>query len=458
MSRFRCLVAIGLVSACVIVSADDWPQFRGTNADGIAGSTLPTQWAADEGETQNIKWQVPIQGEGWSSPIISNGQIFLTAAVPVDEDKADAAKPTEYSGGGGSRRDDLTSTTFHYDVICLDAATGKENWRRTAKQGRPPMPRHSSNTYATETPVTDGKSIFAYFGMNGVYCYDLAGELRWQKDLGSFEMRAGWGTSSSPVLFDGKLYIQVDNEEQSFVIALDADSGEEVWRVNREEKSQYSSPIIWTNSKRSELIVGGVVYRSYDPMTGDLLWQLDMEKGRSSATPIAVGNRLFVGTELRNRGGDDDGGGFLFAIKPGGSGDITPPNDATDSEFIAWKTDSSDIQMASPTFCDGHLYFLERRAASVTCVNAETGDIAYKQRIRGARAFWASPWSDGKNVYCLDTGGTTYVIAGGAAFRLVSENVIDEQAWSTPGIADGAIYLRTLSHLYSIAEPSKSSE
>jgi outer membrane protein assembly factor BamB len=288
--------------------------------------------------------------------------------------------------------------------------------------------------------------------MTGLYCLDMSGQLLWEKDLGSYEMRAGWGTSSSPVLLDDKLFLQVDNEQQSFLVAIDANSGDEVWRVERDERSQYSSPIIWRNSQRNELIVGGMFYRAYDPQTGALLWQLDMEKGRSSATPLAVGDRLYVGTELRNRGGADDGGGFLFAIKPGGSGDISPPDGQTAGPNVAWKIARSGIQMASPVLCQGHLYLLERRSGVVHCVNAETGQTAYRARIPGARAFWASPWVSGDKVFCVDTGGTTHVLAGGPQLRVLGTNEIDQLTWSTPAIADGAIYFRTASRLHRIAE------
>ncbi len=452
MSKLRSQItaAAGLLLAvcCRTGEADQWPQFRGAAVDGVAQSQCPDTWD----DSNNVRWKFATSGEGWSSPVIWGDQLFLTEAVPIglaDE----ASRPEPYSGGGGRRRDDLTTTTYRWDVICLQASTGKLLWRQAARTGRPTMPRHSSNTYATETPITDGQRVYAYFGMTGIYCYDMDGELQWQKDLGSFEMRAGWGTSSSPILFDEKLFLQVDNEQQSFIVALDAATGEEVWRVDHAESSQYSTPIIWRNRLRNELIAGGTVCRSFDPQTGELLWQLDMEKGRSSATPLAVGDRLYVGTEFRNRGGADDGGGYLFAVTPGGSGEITPPDDGASGEFVAWKLERSGIEMASPVMCAGHLYLFERRSGTLHCIDSETGQVAYRTRLPGGRAFWASPWAVGDNVFGVDTGGTTYVIAAGPEFSLIGRNVIDEQTWSTPAIANGALYLRTIDHLYCIAAP-----
>ncbi|HAW32055.1 MAG TPA: pyrrolo-quinoline quinone [Planctomycetaceae bacterium] len=430
--------------------AENYPQFRGANSNAVSATPLPVNWSDEAGEQTNIRWKMPLEGEGWSQPIVWDNRIYMTAAVPASPANKNSARPE--SGNGDYRRDrnDLVNMLYQYQVVCLDAATGETIWKKTVKEGKPPLKRHNTNTYATETPVTDGKRIYAYFGMNGVYCLDLKGDVLWQKDLGVYEMRAAWGTSSSPVLFEDRLFIQVDNQEQSFLVALDTKTGNEIWKVNRDEKSQYSSPMIWKNSLRNELIVGGTVYRSYHPATGKLLWTLDMNKGRSSATPVAVGDRLFIGNELRNRGGDDDGGGRLYSVKPGGAGDISLPGDIRKGTFVEWRMDGSGIQMASPTYLDGNLYFFERRRGIIRCVDMETGRLVYESRVPGARAFWASPWTDGKHLFALDSNGNTHVIAAGDELNVVAVNKLDQQAWGTPAIADGSIFIRTVDNLYCI--------
>lgn len=430
--------------------AENYPQFRGANSNAVSTTPLPVNWSDEAGEQTNIRWKKPLEGEGWSQPIVWANRVYLTAAVPASPAKKNSARPESGNGDYSRDRNDLVNVLYQYQVVCLDAATGETIWKKTVKEGKPPLKRHNTNTYATETPVTDGKRIYAYFGMNGVYCLDLKGDVLWQKDLGVYEMRAGWGTSSSPVLFEDRLFIQVDNQEQSFLVALDTKTGNEIWKVNRDEKSQYSSPIIWKNSLRNELIVGGTVYRSYDPATGKLLWTLDMNKGRSSATPVAVGDRLFIGNELRNRGGDDDGGGRLYSIKPGGAGDISLPGDIKRGTFVEWRMDGSGIQMASPTYLDGNLYFFERRRGIIRCVDTETGRLVYESRVPGARAFWASPWTDGKHLFALDSNGNTHVIAAGDELNVVAVNKLDQQAWGTPAIADGSIFIRTVDNLYCI--------
>ncbi|MEM8679357.1 MAG: PQQ-binding-like beta-propeller repeat protein [Planctomycetota bacterium] len=432
--------------------ADNYPQFRGAAGDAVSPSPLPVVWSDLDGQQTNIRWKVPVDGEGWSQPIIWDGRLYLTAAVPADPSDQAAAGPERHTGGYGRDRPDLVNVVYRYQVICLDADTGREIWRTTVKEGKPPLPRHSTNTYATETPVTDGQRLYAYFGMNGVHCLDLDGKLQWQRELGVFEMRAGWGTASSPTLLDDRLFIQVDNQEQSFLTALDTASGETVWQVDRDESSQYSTPLIWRNSLRDELVAGGMVYRAYDPATGEILWTLDMNKGRSSATPVAIEDRLYVGNEFRNRGGADDGGGRLYAIRPGGSGDITPPDDGMQGEFVEWRMDDSGIQMASPTHCGGNLYFFERRSGIVRCVDSATGRLEYESRVPGANAFWASPWTDGVHLFAMDSDGNTHVIAAGDELDVVAVNELDQQAWGTPAVADGRIYLRTVDHLYCIGQ------
>lgn len=453
MPRFTLVVAVFLSAAfSEAIQGQNYPQFRGENSDAVSSQLLPTTWSDVGGKQTNIRWKIRVPGEGWSQPIVWENRLYLTAAVPLNKADQDKVGPEVHNGGYGRDRDDLVEVEYKYQVHCIDADSGDKIWESTVKAGKPPISRHSTNTYATETPVTDGHRIYAYFGMNGVHCLDMDGNLIWQTDLGVYEMRAGWGTSSSPTILEDRLFVQVDNEKRSFLTALDTRSGKELWRVDRDERSQYSSPLIWKNSVRNELILGGTVYRSYEPATGKLLWQLDMNKGRSSATPIAFGDRLYVGNEFRNRGGADDGGGRLFRIRPGGSGDITPESVEKTGEFVEWRSDDSGIQMASPAQLAGNLYFFERRSGIVRCVDADTGQIEYEKRVRGGRAFWASPWTDGRHLFAMDANGNTHVFAAGDEFNVVAVNKLEQQAWGTPAVAGGRIYLRTATNLYCIAD------
>lgn len=441
------VMVVGMIGS---LQAENWPQFRGEFFNSQAQSAIPATW----NESTNISWMIKNPGEGWSSPIVWGDNLFFTAAVlkqsaPARPAPANDEQPGQRRRGGDDSR--LMQAVYSWQLYCLDAKTGKEKWTQVLKEAHPPLERHGDNTYATETPVTDGKHIWVYFGMIGLYCCDFDGKIVWQEDLGNFPMKAGWGTSSSPLLYEDTLFLQIDNEEQSFVVAIEKESGKEKWRVNRDEKSQYSSPIIWKNSTRDELVLGGVFTRSYDPRSGKLLWELDMQKGRSSASPVTDGDMLYVGNELRSRG-DDDGGGYLYAVKAGGSGDITPADGERTSEAVAWTLSKSGLQMSSPVVCEGHLYLLSRNGGIVNAVDQKTGESVYQKRISGAKAFWASPWvADGK-VFCPDDSGTTHVLAGGPEFNILHTNTLPGQFWASNAISNGRLYLRSTEMLYCIAE------
>lgn len=448
MHRFLLLsLTVLLTSLSSTAMADHWPQFRGPRGDATAIDAFPMEWDI----SKNVRWKIPMEGEGWSAPVIWGDRVFLTAAVMTKKptgrsEPSDSPRPGGRRRRGRGYRNNLGTAEFRWEVICLNAATGEQIWKQVTREGKPPQGRHLQNTYASETPVTDGRHVYAYFGMNGLYCFDMDGNPVWQTDPGNYEMRNDWGTSSSPLLHNGLLYLQIDCQEQSFLAAWDTKTGDQVWRADRDEPSHYSSPVLWQNSVREEIVTAGRSARAYDPKTGDLLWELDLTGGRSSATPLAVGDRLYIGSEVRNRGGDDDGGGWMFAVNAGAEGRIAPD----DSSLIAWSLPGSGIQMASPVLCAGHLYVFERRRGVLHCINADTGEMAYETRVTGARAFWSSPWVFEDRVFCLDDDGTTHVIQGGPEYEVIHRNKLGEQVWATPAVANGMVFVRTTESLYCI--------
>jgi outer membrane protein assembly factor BamB len=350
-------------------------------------------------------------------------------------------------GGRGFGGGAPPNAVYQWKVLCLDRSTGKLLWEQLAKEAKPTIPTHRTNTYASETPVTDGERVYAYFGMTGLYCYDLSGEPLWSKDLGSHSMMMGWGTGSSPVLLGERLFIQCDNEEKSFLIAFDKRSGDELWRVEREEKSNWSTPYVWKNKARTELVTSGRTIRSYDPATGKVLWELGGNQGGARSTPIGDDERLYVGT-----GGGMGGSGPLTAVRAGAEGDITPGGGDSADKHVAWSVPRSGPPMASPLLYEGCLYVLEQRGGILACYDAETGKQHYKQRIEGARGFTSSPWAYGGKVFCLDEAGTTFVIEPGAEYKLAATNKLDEMFWSSPAIAGSQLLMRGVDHLYCIAE------
>jgi outer membrane protein assembly factor BamB len=330
--------------------------------------------------------------------------------------------------------------------MCLDRDSGKVLWEQVAHEAKPTLPTHRTNTYASETPIVDGERVYAYFGMTGLFCYDLEGKLLWKKDLGSFPMSNGWGTGSSPALDGDQLFVQCDNEEASFLVALDKKTGNELWRVDREEESNWSTPYVWKNEKRTELVTaGGGKMRSYDPATGKVLWELSGLNGRCSATPVGSKDLLYVGV-----GGGRGGAGPLVAIRADASGQLNL-TDMAASPGIAWSTPRAGPPMASPLVYDGAVYVLEQRGGIIGCYDAKTGEVRYHKRIEGASGFTASPWAYGGKIFCLDETGQTFVIAPGPELKVEATNKLDDQFWSSPAVAGNHLLLRGVRHLYSIA-------
>ena len=440
------------------------PQFRGPSGNGVYGEEMkvPIEWGADT----NVKWKIDAKGRGWSSPVIWGDKVFITTAVEEKkegESEEEVEQPNRRDrgnegrgrgGGGGRDRDRSLNKVFTWEVHCLDRATGKTLWKEVAHQGKPSIPTHRSNTYASETPVTDGERLYVYFGMVGVFCYDLDGKLAWKKDLGSYEMTNGWGTASSLALHEEHLFVQVDSENDSFVTALKTADGSEAWRVKRpDEGSNWGSPVIWKNKERTELILGGNKVRSYEPATGKVNWELDMNGGRSSASPSGDLERLIVGTEERRaRGGRQASGGRLCSVKVGASGDITPQEGETTSDGLHWLREKGGPAMASPLIYEDYLYVLER-SNILNCYHVKTGEPVYsKTRVKGARAFWASPWAHDGHVYCLDDSGSTNVIEPGNDYKVLSSNKLDDQFWASAAVADGTLILRGVESIYCIGK------
>jgi outer membrane protein assembly factor BamB len=370
----------------------------------------------------------------------------------------------QFGRGGFGGMQKPPDAVYKLEVYCLDRTSGKVLWKQLAYEGKPRIPTQASNTYATETPITDGERIYAYFGMHGVYCYDLDGKLLWKKDLGSYPMALGFGTGSSPVLADGRLFIQCDNEQKSFLVALDVRTGAELWRIDRPERTGYSTPFIWKNEARTEVVcLGNSHVRSYDPATGKQLWELGGMTGQAKATPAAVAEFLYVGSGGGPGGGGGrggpggPGGGFtfnsnrpLFAVKAGASGDITLKGGATKNDGIAWYQAKAGPQTASPLLYKGYLYILDEHGGYLSCYDARTGEQAYKERLPGARGFTSSPWAADGKVFCLDDAGTTYVVPAGSTFKFLGKNTLDEMCWSSPAIAGHALFLRSVDHLFCI--------
>ena len=432
-------VVTSLLLAVAAYGDANWPQFRGPDSRGVAdGAGLPDTWSA----TENIAWKVDVPGRGWSSPIVWGNRVFLTTVVSQGE--VEAAKKGLYFGG---ERKDAPDSVHQWKVLCLDLESGKTLWEKQVHEGQPPASRHIKNSYASETPVTDGKHVYVYFGNVGVWCFDLDGNIVWHTPVAAQKMRYDWGTASSPVLYKDRLFIVNDNDDASYLLALDANTGKEAWRVPRDEKSNWSSPYLWANDKRAEIVApGSVKVRSYD-LDGKELWSLAGMSSITIATPYAADGVLYVSS-----GYVMDKKRPIYAIKPGASGDISLADGQTANAFVAWSQPLAAPYNPSTIVYGDRLYVLYDRA-QFSCYDAKTGAVLYeREKFPGGGGFTSSPWAYNGKIFCLNEDGVTYVVKAGDHFEIAGQNKFqdDDMGMATPAIAGDRLVVRTATRVYCV--------
>jgi outer membrane protein assembly factor BamB len=418
-------------------AAEQWPQFRGPDSAGVSlAAGLPERWSTEE----NVRWKRDLPGLGWSSPIIWGRQVFVTTVVGPDP--IELPKKGLYFAG---EQVQPPEAVHQWKVICLDLDTGEIRWDRTVHEAPPPSTVHKKNSYASETPVTDGEHVYALFGNVGLWCLDLEGQVVWSKPFAPRQTRLGWGTGASPVLAGDKLLVIFDNEEESTLAALDKRTGDERWRVVREEKSNWATPFVWRNPLRTEIITPGTSkVRAYD-LEGQPLYEFAGMSSISIPTPLAAHGLLYVSS-----GYVLDSTRPIFALRPGASGDITLADDATTNEWIAWHQPTAGPYNPSPLVVGDLMYVLLDRGF-LACYDARTGAEVYeRQRIPDGRAFTASPWSHGDRVFATNEDGQTFVFATGPKFELLGTNPLaeDDMALATPAMVRGRLLIRTAPRIY----------
>lgn len=420
-----------------------WPQFRGPGSLGVADDpALPDKWST----TENVAWKTPIPGMGWSSPIVWGDRIFLTTVISAGE--VEAPKKGLYFGG---ERHNISQAEHRWVVYCLDFKSGKVLWEREVHRGTPPSTRHLKNSYASETPVTDGERVYAYFGNLGVFAFDFNGKQVWKVNFPVRKTRFGWGTAASPIVHRDRLYIVNDNDEESALLAFDKRTGRELWRTPREKGTNWATPFVWETERRTEIVTPGFKkIDSYD-LDGKLLWEVKGMSTIAIPTPFTKFGLLYVAS-----GYVGDQHRPVYAIKPGASGDISLKEGETSNSHIAWYLPQGGPYNPSPIVYGDHYYTLLDRGF-FTCHDARTGREIYgKQRIDPASgAFTASPWAANGKIFCLSEDGDTYVIEAGAQYKLVGKNSLDEMCMATPAVARGSLLLRTASQLYRISRGGK---
>jgi outer membrane protein assembly factor BamB len=441
------LALAGLNATVARTAEENWPQFLGPGSRAVsANASLPDHWSA----TENVAWKREIPGRGWSSPIAWGDRVFLTTVVEEGK-KSEPPQKGLFMGGKGT-----PDAKCQWKVLCLDLNSSQVLWERTAHEGKPFRPAHAKNSYASETPTTDGQRVYAYFGNVGVFCFDFKGEPVWQQKIEPHRMKFDWGTASSPILHGDRLYIVNDNEEESYLLALNKLTGKKVWRVDRDEKSSWSTPYLWKNEKRSEIVTAasGKV-RSYD-LDGKLLWWLKGMSGITVATPYADGGLLYV-----TSGFTRDKERPIYAIRPGAADDVSLPFGESSNSAITWSKPTAAPYIPTTLVYEGRLYVLYDNG-TMSAFNSQTGAPLFeRQKIADGKHFTSSPWANNGRVFCVDEDGVTFVVRAGDKFEVLGRNTLsdDDACLATPAMIGDRLLLRTSSRIYCIrkkaAEESK---
>ena len=426
-----------------VANSQDFTQFRGTGGRGVAAkSNLPANWTVDE----NLVWKNEIDGAGWSQPVVWKDNVYVTTAVAAND-----LKPKNFAGGVrqpqsmgmGGKKPDFEVT---WQVVCLDLKTGKKKWATKVKSEVPKHAVHPSNTYATESPAVDADGVYAYFGANGaVVGLDHGGKIRWQKDVGAFKTNNDFGTGSSVAISKGKIFVQVLTEESAKVFCFGTLSGDQKWVRKREGKgSSWSTPVVWDNDQRSELIVsGGMQITSYGLDAGELLWKLDKVKSPTACSVAADKTKIYFG------GSDPMSKGPLFAMTAGAAGEIQPKRTNQTFAFCAWRNPRSAPGMSSP-ISNGDLVYVVDRSVLRT-YDAETGEEAFeKQRLPGFKMVVACPVIAGDELILIDEYGAMGAVKVGDQFSYRRLGSVEDTVWASPAVTKDAILVRGVSGLYCI--------
>ena len=454
-------LVIGMTLLCTgSAAAQDhhqWPAFRGLAAGVIPDDPrLPDTWS----ETENVAWTVDLPGLSWSSPIVWDDHVFVVTAVSTGDEPPPVKGLYDPGDDNGSTASANEHRWLLYDI---DFRTGVVRWQRELHTMAPPISRHLKNTFASETPVTDGRRVYVYLGTIGlVTAVNMSGETVWRHDLPAYETTLRFGSAASPVVHGDRVYIVNDNVTDSFMVALDKNTGEEIWRVSRDERGQnWATPFVWENDLRTELVTNGTGgIRSYD-LDGNLLWEIHGMSGLTIPTPFARHGLLYLSSGY-------PGGGLrpVYVVRPGASGDISlwPPDRVRSglatgfpgpresSEYIAWSYPLLGTYNTSALVYGDHYYTLLDRGFLV-CHDARTGEEIYgRQRLEIGNGFTASPWAYNGKVFLLSEDGDTFVVSAGPEFEILHRNSLNEMTLATPAIVRGSVILRTQTKLYRITE------
>jgi outer membrane protein assembly factor BamB len=423
------MTAAVLVATLSFQSANspEWPQWRGPSNTGMAAGDAPLEWNASD-----VSWQLAIPGRGHSTPVIAGNRMFLTTAIPTG--KGTPPKTDGRAGGGAD-----AGLEHRFEVLAVDRKTGKILWQRTATVATPHEGYHRTyGSFASNSPVTDGTRVIAFFGSRGLYAYDMNGALLWKKDFGvQMRMDMAFGEGTPLTLHDGRLLLHFDHLDTGFLVMLDPATGREIWRTKRTEPYNWAAPYVAHHDGRRQIIVNGLKVRGYDFETGNFLWEAAGLGENTIPQPIQHQDLIFAMSGHTVK--------MLMAIRLGRKGLLT----GTDA--IVWSTARGAAYTPSPLLHDGRLYVVTDNGL-LSCFDAATGKPHYQQqRLPRPYGFKASPVGASGKLYLATEEGDVVVVRMGDRFEVLATNAMSDQSFiASPVIVDGTIYLRSRTHLFAI--------
>jgi outer membrane protein assembly factor BamB len=413
-----------------------WHQWRGPNANGVASNgNPPIEWAEDK----NVKWKMEIPGKGHASPIVWGDMVFVLTAIETDKIVKDAGSSDKDLPEWRKNEGSSTNKVHKFVILAINRKDGKVIWEKTAYEAVPNEGTHQEGSWASNSPITDGEHVYAYFGSYGLYCYDMQGNLIWSKDFGDMKVKMSFGEGNSPALFGNTIVINWDHTGECFIVALDKKTGDEIWRKKRDEITSWSTPLIVDYNGIQQVIVNATKrIRSYDLKNGDLIWECAGMTENVIPAPVYANGMVYLMSGFR--------GNALLAIDLNkASGDIT----GTDA--IIWKRDKDTPYTPSPLLYEDKLYFLFNNDGVISCFDAKTGQSYYsRERLKDINGTFVSLVAANSYVYAMGKNGVTYVIKAGSKFEVASINTLADNFTASPAIVGNEIYLRGYKYLYCI--------
>lgn len=432
---FRFLLLVLFFMTTLAFSEDSWPAWRGPQANGVAPKTAqpPTKWD----EKNNIKWKIPLSGKGSATPIVWGEQIFVVTATKTDR----LAKPEELPKIDPTFQTKTTPPNhfYRFEVFCYDRHSGKEIWKQVANEAVPHEGHHETHSYAAGSPTTDGKRLYVSFGSFGIYAYDLSGKLLWKRDLGRIHSRLGWGEAVTPVVHADALILNWDQEANSKLIVLDANSGKTKWEAQRDEKTSWNTPFVVDHQGQTQVIINGTNrIRSYNLKDGKVLWEVGGMTVNAIPSPLVSEGVAYIMSGYR--------GAAAVAVPLKGKGELK-------ENQVIWRYGKGTPYVPSPILYEGRLYFTAGNTPVLTVLDAKTGKVLLDgERLPKLGSFYSSPMIAGGHLYLADRNGTTAVLTLGDKPEVVSLNKLDDSFDASPVAVGKTLYLRGEKHLYAIED------